>query len=83
MKVSGTPRPLKVGDEEVLGIEQQFEIGTEPWNEYKLLDGGTIRIKTTMARVYRIVDKDGIQQYTAQGDPAVLVRHRQDIVATD
>ncbi len=82
MKVSGTPRRITLGDREVLAIEQQFEIGREDWNEYKLLDGGRVRIKTTVARIFRVVDENGNQQYNDQGEPELVVRHKSDIVAS-
>ena len=39
---------LKLVDGEVNGVEQDFEISREEWNEYKLLDGGVIRMKTSV-----------------------------------
>ena len=76
------PQKIRVGDNEVLAIEAQFEIGREEWNEYKLLDGGTVRVKTTVQRIFRIVDAEGKQKYSDEGDPQVIVRHKSDIVAS-
>ena len=82
MKVSGTSRRITLGDQEVLAIEQEFEIGREDWNEYKLLDGGRVRIKTTVARIFRIVDENSHQKYNEQGEPQLVVRQKVDIVAS-
>ena len=82
MKVSGTPRRIPLGDQEVLAIEQEFEIGREDWNVYKLLDGGRVRVKTTVARISRIVDENGNQKYNDQGEPQLVVRHKVDIAAS-
>ena len=74
---------IKVGDQEVSGIDQQFQISREEWNEYKLLDGGTVRVKTSVQRIYRLVDDDGRQLYNANGDPHVILQHKTDAVATE
>ncbi len=74
---------VKVDNQEVDAIEQQFEIGREEWNEYKLLDGGVVRLKTTVQRIYRLVDSEGRPAYDEQGDPNVIVRHKSDVVASD
>ena len=76
------PKVVKVrmGEQEMHAIEQQFEIGREEWNEYKLLDGGVVRLKTTVQRIFLIVDEDGNQLYADDGEPRVFVRHRSDVV---
>ena len=55
------PRIVKImaGNQEVNAIEMDFEIGREEWNEYKLLDGGIVRLKTTVNRIYQVVDEQG------------------------
>ena len=63
--------------------EEDFEIVREEWNEYKLLDGGTIRMKTTMQRVFRVLDAQGKPELTPQGDPNMVVRHNTQVVAID
>lgn len=64
-------------------IEQTFEIGSENWSEYKLTDGGIIRVKTSVQKVYRLLDADGNPAVTPDGDPSVLVRHSTQVVASD
>ena len=78
----GNIRKIRLGDKEINGVEQEFEIGREEWNEYKLLDGGRIRVKTQVHKIFRIVDDEGNQTYTSDGEPNVLVKHRTDIVTS-
>lgn len=82
MKVPGKIQHVKAGNQEFLAIEQQFEVGREEWNEYKLLDGGTVRLKTNVQRIFRIVDEDANQLYNEQEEPNLLVRHRTDVVTS-
>ena len=81
-KVPGRIVKVKAGDREYDAVEQQFDIGREEWNEYKLLDGGTVRLKTTVQKIYRLVDADGNQLYNAEGELHLLVRHRSDVVSS-
>jgi len=74
---------VKVGNQEYDAIEQQFEIGNEAWNEYRLFDGGVIRVKTSVQKIFRILDANGNPAYTADGDPHVMVRHSTQVVASD
>ena len=74
---------IKVGDREVNAREEDFEIVREDWNEYRLLDGGSVRVKTTVARIFRVLDDDGRPIYDQDGDPQVVVRHNTQIVAAD
>ena len=74
---------IKVGDREVNAREEDFEIVREGWNEYRLLDGGSVRVKTTVARIFRVLDDDGRPIYDQDGDPQVVVRHNTQIVAAD
>lgn len=79
------PRTIKVtlGDKEHDAIELDFEVEREQWNEYKLLDGGRVRLKTSPQRIFRILDEAGNPAYTDQHDPFVIVRHNTQIVATE
>ncbi|HEY8768420.1 MAG TPA: hypothetical protein VIP09_14355 [Dehalococcoidia bacterium] len=63
--------------------EEDFEIVKEDWNEYKLLDGGSVRVKTTIARIFRVLDERGNPAVTDDGDPSVVVRHNVQIISTD
>ena len=56
-------------------FEVQFEVKSEKWNEYTLLDGGTIRLKTTLIKAFRFLDEDGKPAFTKEGEPLIAVRH--------
>ena len=73
---------INIGGQDFDAIEQQFEIGKEEWSEYKLFDGGVIRLKTTVQKIFRVVDANGNPAFTADGDPHVVVRHQTQIVAS-
>jgi hypothetical protein len=72
---------IKAGNQEVDAIEVDFDIRREDWNEYKLLDGGTVRVKTTVSRIYKVVDEEGNQRYLEDGNPFMVVTHKSEIVA--
>lgn len=71
-----------IGGVEFNAIEQQFEIAKEEWSEYKLFDGGVIRLKTTAQKIFKVVDANGNPAFTPDGDPNVLVRHQTQVVAS-
>lgn len=52
--------------------ELDFEIGREDWAEYKLLDGGIIRVKLTVARIFRL-EGDPVR-YATQSNVVVIFR---------
>lgn len=74
---------VKVGDQEFDTIEVNFEIEDEYWNVYNLVDGGTVRLKTTVQKILRILDADGNPTFTPDGDPNIMIRHRTDVVSSD
>lgn len=79
----GRRTQINVGGTLLDVIEQDFEIQREDWNEYKLLDGGIIRLKTTVQRIFRVLDDQGKPKYAPDGDPEVVVRHNTQVVAIE
>lgn len=79
----GRKTQIRVSGNLVDVLEQDFEIVREEWNEYRLLDGGTIRAKTTVQRIFRALDEQGRPKLTADGDPEVVVRHSTQVVAIE
>ena len=73
---------VKVGDREVNVREEDFSIVTEEWNEYKLLDGGKIRVKTTVGKILRMLDEDDNPVYDKEGDPSFVVKHSTQVVSS-
>jgi hypothetical protein len=74
---------LNVGGQEIDAVEQAFDISSEDWSVYKLADGGIVRVKTTVQKIYRVVDANGKATFSPEGDPNVLVKHSTQIVASD
>ena len=63
------------------GIERDFEIDREQWSSYQLLDGGKIRVKTSVQKIYQVVEADGKPIYdTNTGLPVFAAAHRSDVV---
>ena len=69
--------------EERDALELDFEIQAEQWNEYKLLDGGRVRLKTSAIKILRVLDTEGNPAYTPDGDPLVWVRHSTYIASSE
>jgi len=61
-------------------VEISFEIVKEDWNEYKLLDGGRVRTKTVVQRIFKVTEADGSQTKTPAGEPLYIVRHNTQVV---
>ncbi len=70
-------RKIKLGDQEVMAEEIEFETQREAWNEYILHDGTTLKLKTVLAEVLRV---DGM--YAPNGDPVYVV-NAQPVVSTN
>lgn len=71
--VVATIRKISVNGEPTLGIEVHFEIKEEPWSEYELVDGGTVRFKNVVHRICLIVDEEGKAIIKPDGDPNYAV----------
>jgi len=74
---------ITIGDQEYNAVERDFEIAREEWNQYRLLDGGTVRVKTSVQKILLIVDENGNPTRTADGDLNVLVRHATEVVSSE
>ena len=72
---------FRMGDQDVDAIEVGFEIKKEDWNEYELTDGGFVRVKTTVTRVYRVIDEQGNPRFNSDGSPMLGVNHKTDVVS--
>lgn len=55
------------------GVEVDFEIVREDWSEYKLSDGGKLRIKNNLTTVYRLEDEAGNPVYGPDDEPLYYV----------
>jgi hypothetical protein len=72
---------ITIDGKEVSVREQDFEIAKEEWAEYKLLDGGTVRVKTNVTRIYRVLDEQGNPAVHPDGQPQMYVNTSLVVVA--
>ncbi len=73
---------ILVEGQPVKAMEMDFNIKVESWNEYTLLDGGTIRLKTSVQKIFWLLGPNGEKTYNPEGEPALAVRHKSDVVAS-
>ena len=65
------------------GIEVDFEIAKEDWNDYRLADGGRVRLKLSACKIYRILDDKGKPARDVRGDPAFHVTYNVLIAGSE
>lgn len=63
--------------------EMDFSIVKEDWNEYQLDSGIYMKMKAVVQKVYWVLDDKGSRQYTVEGDPYLLVRSSNQVVASE
>ncbi len=62
--------------------EEAFEAEKEHWNEYRLANGDRVRVKVVVHKIFRALDAQGNPEFSAEGDPEVLVRHQTQVSAS-
>lgn len=60
-----------VGD--FLVVEREYEVVAEEWARYDLLDGGRMRVKTVVHKIWEVVDEQGNPVKQPNGDRFLLV----------
>jgi len=63
-------------------IELDFKVSDEQFNRYELLDGGEVRVKTVVLRIFQVVDDQGHVKLQADGTPLVIINNQCFVVAT-
>jgi hypothetical protein len=63
--------------------EMDFSIIKEDWSEYQLDSGTYVKLKTVLHKVFWVLDDQGNRIYTAEGDPHLLVRSSNQVVASE
>jgi hypothetical protein len=63
--------------------ELDFDIVKEDWNEYQLTSGLYLKLKTILHKVFWVLDNEGKRMYTQEGDPYILVRSSNQVVASE
>ena len=78
------PREITMPDgKKAMAKEMAFDTVKEDWNEYKLEDGVTVRIKAVVHTIFRIVDAEGKPESTESGEPSILVRSANSVMARE
>jgi hypothetical protein len=81
--MAGKVTKVTVGNQELPAREVAFEAIAEPWAEYKLLDGGRIRLRTTVLTIYRVLKDDGTPAYQPDGQPFFVITGAPQMAASD
>ncbi len=68
---------------ELSAIELDFEPVKEAWSEYKLSDGGKVRIRATAMKIFRVLDAEGKPAYQPDGQPFMIVTQSGQVVASE
>lgn len=63
--------------------ELNFEIINEDWNEYTLEDGTQLKMKTSLLKVFWVLDNAEKRMYTTEGDPRIIVRSNNQVIASE
>jgi hypothetical protein len=63
-------------------IELQFNPQQEGWSEYRVSDGGLIRMRATALHVYRVVDRQGRPAFLPDGQPDYIVTTQTQMTST-
>jgi hypothetical protein len=73
-------REMEADGTTVKVIEIRFEIRREDWSEYAFADGGGLRFRPIIRRLWQVVDDDGTPVYLPDGDRYVIVEYKVDHV---
>lgn len=63
--------------------EVDFEVASEQWSQYKLLDGGIVRLKTSPLKIFRVLDAQGNPAFHPDGEPNIVVNHATQVVCSE
>lgn len=74
---------VRLPDGEHDAIEVDFEIAREDWNDYRLADGGRVRVKVVVSKVFRVLDAEGKPANQPNGEPFLVIRHVIQVAASD
>lgn len=76
-------RKFPLGDREIEGIEIAFEPVRETWNQYELSDGGRVRMRVTVQRIFQILDDDGKPARNEKGERILVVESSNQVVVEE
>lgn len=72
---------VNINGKEYEAREVPFEVTKEGWNEYMLRGAKHLRLKTTLLKIFEVVDETGKPLLQPDGSPTYLLNHRTDSVA--
>jgi len=78
-----TKRQINVNGENLDVVDVEFEPAKEQWNEYSLADGGRVRIKLSVNRVLQVLNPDGSQARTPDGERFLVVQSTNQMVVVE
>ena len=76
-------RRFPVGDKEMDGIEVAFDPVKEPWSEYELTDGGRVRIRPSVQRIFQLLEEDGKPARAPDGARLLVIQSKNELVVQD
>ena len=62
--------------------DERFTTIREDWNEYETASGATVRVKTVVHKIGRVLDENGKPAVNSDGDPHIAVRSQIQIVTS-
>ena len=69
-----------VGGKKLSIQDEKFSVVREDWNEYELASGVTVRVRLTVMRIARVLDKNGLPAMNGE-EPHVTIKHQVMITA--
>ena len=74
---------IRLPSGDVQALELDFQPVQENWNEYRLADGGVVRVRTVVHKLYRLLDAEGKPAYDQAGDPYIAMNGATLISASE
>jgi hypothetical protein len=68
---------------EMIVRDADFDPMEEKWSEYRLRDGGSVRIRATAQSIAHVLDSEGKPTTLPDGQPNMWVQYQVQIVARE
>jgi hypothetical protein len=73
---------MKIEGRDAVVRDERFKTVTEDWNEYETASGVTVRVKTVVHKIARVLDQNGKPSFNKDGDPHMAVRTQIQVVTS-
>ena len=73
---------MKIEGRDAAVMDERFKTVTEDWNEYETASGVTVRVKTVVHKIARVLDQSGKPAFSRDGDPHMVVRTQIQVVTS-